>query len=369
MRDKRLLPHDETLKKAADALLSFNDMVDIGFHGVHAIDAGSEIIGYYEVFERLVNLVQEGSAEAVRRQKLRTDGVSIKPGQHFSLVAKCVSFNACVLDRYVLLPDLSKWHELLKDPRFSELRIIPLNAVNCGAKALALVERLLNEFGAAISRVSHLKRRANMANTSSRRTASIQRVVDLVHKTCDRVEAHFLDLVWANDCRARKTLEDTEEALSYLSNGIRHRGFYSTILAAVLCVEVSESKGVHVTALLLLRGHESESVIDFGRFWSDQCTGGKGGFMHFSDARIASVFSKWSGLQFEELYGAAELRAQHRGSLFLTAAIESFSRNSLMIRARSERKHRQIRILTGDIVRGLNRLSRCAGKVKVEAQS
>lgn len=369
MRNRRQLTDQRKLVTAADALISFNDMIEIGRHGVPALAAESEILRYYKIFEKLVGLVREGSADIVVKRKLVSGYCRLEPGRDFALVARCILFNACVLDRYALSPDLSEWQRLLRVPRFSGLKGASLNAVYCSAETLELIDVFMKEFCAVITSRSHLKRRANMAITSSRRIASIQRVVDLAYKACDRVDAHLLDLVWAIDCRARKTLDDTEAALARLTNGIRHRAIYSRILATVLCVEVSESKGVHIKVLLLLRDHASERAVEFGRYWSDQCTAGQGDFMHFSDARIASIFSKWSGLPVEELYGLSELRSKHSGPLVLEAAIESFSRNGLMLRARSAKKHRQIRILTGNIVRGLNSPSCCPGLVKVEVQS
>lgn len=370
MRNRRQLTDQrKKLVTAADALISFNDMIEIGRQGAPALAAESEILRYYNIFEKLVGLVQEGRVEVVAKRKHVSGLFRLEPGRDFALVTRCILFNDCVLDRYVLSPDLSEWQRLLGEGRFSGLKAASLNAVFCSVETLELIDILMTEYCSVITGRSHLKRRANMAVTSSRRIASIQRVVDSACKLCERVDAHLLDLVWANDCRARKTLDDTAAALAFLTNGIRHRAIYSGVLAAVLCVEVSESKGIHIKVLLLLRDHASQIAVEFGRYWSDQCTAGQGDFMHFSDARIASIFSKWSGLPVEELYGLPDLRFDHSGSLFLEAAIESFSRNSLMLRARSTKKHRQIRILTGNIVRGLNGLSCCPDLVNVEARS
>lgn len=370
MRAKNsLLRHERQLNQAASALFSFNDMWDCQNECAVGLESESEIVSYYRSFEALVDRIREEDQLDVFVKTKDIAGIArFVPGRDYAIVARCMAFNACSLEMYVLSPDLAEWHKLVREPRFSMLRSLPLRGMRGSAQMVELATSLLSEFRAVITSQRHSKRCHNVGCTSRRRISSMISVIDSAYQASANVDVGFVDLGWRSGCRARKSLDHTNRALASLTNGIRHRAIYSDLLAAILCVELSESKGLHVRALLLFGSNAHENTLEFGRYWSDKCTGGEGSFMSFSDRHVASIFSKWSGLKIEEIFYPSGSEVKHARPIFIEAAVESFARLGLKLRANSSKKHRQLRIMTGELLRGSGSLTAYPweGKWRVE---
>lgn len=359
MLTRNAIPLPEcSAQRSAVKFLSFSDQWDSPKVGAVCIDGQSEILGAYHLLDRLTEKIRGGDEIeiAIERQSANGDK-NLKRGRDYELLSKCLKINPLMAERYDLLPDMVAWLEQCRDQRFSVLAAIRHGQQPLTEDAIDSMREILACYRAVITDHSHRKLFYNAAGSAKRRRHSMMKVIKQCYYLCDEPDIGLLDLSWTPECRTRKTLTESCATYTKFINGVRHHTVSRGVMAAIFCMESSDSKGIHISGLVLSESGSGNQAANLGRYWRDNVTKGEGSFLCATDRPFASILSKWSGFPVTGLATPVDVNSDPTPHQFLEAVITRFAELSPKLRANGEgRKHRQIRIFKGEKIRSLAKI-------------
>lgn len=361
MQTRNAIPLPEnSAQRSAAKFLSFSDQWDSPKVGAFCFDAQSEILGAYHLINWMAEKIR-GGAEieiAVERQSAN-GGKNLKPGRDYELLRKCLKINPLIAEGYDLSPDMEAWLELCRDPSFSRIAYICHERQALAEDAVDIMREILARYRAVITDHAHRKRCYNAAGSAKRRRDSIVKVIKQGHYLCDEPEIALLDLLWMPECRMRKTLTESCASYTKFINGVRHHSASRDVIAAIFCLERSDSKGVHISGLVLSKPGAGNSAANLGHYWRDNVTKGEGGFLCATDKPLASMLSKWSGFPLTGLAAPVDGNSDPARLQFLEVVITRFAELSPKLRANGEgSRHRQLRIFKSERLRNMEEIVR-----------